>query len=65
MKHKKRTAIVGKQRSDSINKSTKTLVFLKVFVNSDYFIPSVIIVLFLILMRIAALTGRLIALINT
>ncbi|RGD73847.1 hypothetical protein [Anaerofustis stercorihominis] len=65
MKHKKRTAKVLTTKGSS-NKNTinKTLAFFKVFVNSDYFIPLVMSVLFLILMRIAVLTGRLIALVN-
>lgn len=64
-KHKKRTAYAGKQKSSSIIHINKTLAFFKVFVNSDEFkITSVICVLFLILMRIAVLTGRLIALVN-
>ena len=64
--NKKRTAYAGKQKSSSIIHINKTLALLKIFVNSDEFkITSVICVLFLILMRIAVLTGRLIALMNT
>lgn len=64
--NKKRTAYADKQKSDSISKSTKTLAFLKIFVNSDEFkFTSVACVLFLILMKIAVLIGRLIALVNT
>ena len=64
--NKKRTAYADKQKSSSIIHINKTLAFFKVFVNSDEFkFTSVICLLFLILMRIAVLTGRLIALINT
>lgn len=64
--NKKRTAYAGKQKSSSINESTKTLALLKVFVNSDEFkFTSVVCLFFLIMMKIAVLTGRLIALINT
>ena len=64
--NKKRTAKVPTTKSSSINKTTKTLAFFKVFVNSNEFkITSIVCVLFLILMRIAVLTGRLIALMNT
>ena len=63
--NKIRTAKVPTTKGSSINKTTKTLAFFKVFVNSDEFkITSVVCVLFLILMRIAVLTGRLIALVN-
>ena len=64
--NKKRTAYAGKQKSSSIIHINKTLAFFKVFVNIDEFkIISAVCVLFLILMRIAVLTGRLIALMNT
>ena len=64
--NKIRTAKVPTTKGSSINKTTKTLAFFKVFVNSDEFkITSVVCVLFLILMKIAVLIGRLIALVNT
>lgn len=65
--NKKRTAVKsekGEIMGSSINKFIRILACFKVFVNSDYFIPLVMSVLFLILMRIAVLTGRLIALVN-
>lgn len=66
--NKKRTAVKsekGEIMGSSINKFIRILAFFKVFVNSDEFkITSVVCVLFLILMRIAVLTGRLIALVN-
>lgn len=66
--NKKRTAVKsekGEIMGSSINKFIRILACFKVFVNSDEFkITSVVCVLFLILMRIAVLTGRLIALVN-
>ena len=67
-KAKKRTALKNKKGEiigSSIYKFAKILTFFKIFVNSDEFkITSIVCVLFLILMRIAVLTGRLIALMN-
>lgn len=63
-KHKKRTEVATTQTNGSVNQYIRILAFIGNFVNSDYFIPLVMSVLFLILMRIAVLTGRLIALVN-